>query len=339
MLGPATPAHGPRDPVAYESLEYHQLHRARRPRVWKPLVGTVAVTLLGFGAVPLLLVVLFLLAALLLGEDVSSVEAQLTGDEVTPWMLAYLVTTLAALIPVVWLVSRVVHGLRPGWVSSVFGRVRWKYLLVCVGLSVVALAATLLVGALTPSVGAEADTSTLNEFTSRTRAYLLIVVLVVPFQAAGEEYFFRGYLTQACGGLFARRWPARTLAVLVPAFLFALAHGAQDPPVFFDRFAFGVVAGVLVIATGGLEAAIAMHVLNNFVAFGIAIAFTDMTSALNPTAGTWWTLPSTLTQSLLYLVLAWWAGRRMGLANAVWGSVLVPPRGPVYGSSTKAPGA
>ena len=339
MLGPATPAPGPGDAAGPRALEYHQLHRARRPRVWKPLVGTVAVALLGFGAIPLLLIVLFLFAALVLGADVSSVEAQLTGDEVTPWMLAYLVTTLAALIPAVWLVSRVVHGLRPGWVSSVFGRLRWKYLLVCLGLSVVALAATLLVGALTPSVGAEADTTTLNEFTSRTRAYLLIVVLVVPFQAAGEEYFFRGYLTQACGGLFARRWPARTLAVLVPAFLFALAHGAQDPPVFFDRFAFGLVAGVLVIATGGLEAAIAMHVLNNFLAFGIAIAFTDMTSALNPTAGTWWTLPSTLTQSLLYLVLAWWAGRRMGLANSVWGSVLVPPGGPVYGSSTKAPGA
>jgi len=341
VVGPAVPPPplGRPEPVAPVALEYQELHRARRPRVWKPLVGGAAVALLGFGVLPVALLVLLLLAAAALGQDVSAVERQLTGDEVTPWMLAYLVTTLATLIPAVWLVSRVVHGLRPGWTSSVFGRLRWKYLLVCVGLSVVALAATLLVGALTPSAGDEADTSSLNEFTDRTRAYVLIVVLLVPFQAAGEEYFFRGYLTQACGGLFSGRWPARTVAVLLPAFLFALAHGAQDPPIFFDRFAFGIVAGVLVIVTGGLEAAIAMHVLNNLVAFGIAIAFTDMTSALNPTAGTWWTLPSTLTQSLVYLALAWWVGRRMGLANAVWGSVLVPPRGPVYGSSTKAPGA
>ena len=37
------------------------------------------------------------------------------------------------------------------------------------------------------------------------------------------------------------------------------------------------------ITTGGLEAGIAMHVLNNFLAFGAALAFGDMTTALTPT--------------------------------------------------------
>ena len=50
---------------------------------------------------------------------------------------------------------------------------------------------------------------------------------------------------------------------------------ARAPPIFFDRFAFGLVAGMLVILTGGLEAGIAMHVLNNWLAFGIALAFGD----------------------------------------------------------------
>ena len=133
-----------------------------------------------------------------------------------------------------------------------------------------------------------------------------------PPAGRGEEYAFRGYLTQAFGGLFRRPW----VAVAGPALLFALAHGAQDPPVFFDRFAFGVVAGVLVIATGGLEAGIAMHVLNNWLAFGLALAFGDMGSTLNPTGGTWWSLPATLTQSLVYLGLAIFVARRMGLARA-----------------------
>src|SRR5204862_6072279 len=129
----------------------------------------------------------------------------------------------------------------------------------------------------------------------------------------------RGYLTQAFGGLFAPLGPraARALAVVGPAFLFALAHGAQDLPIFFDRFAFGLVAGVLVIATGGLEAGIAMHVLNNFLAFGLALAFSDMTSALNPTGGSWWSIPVTLTQSLVYLGLAIWAARRLGVRRSV----------------------
>jgi hypothetical protein len=77
------------------------------------------------------------------------------------------------------------------------------------------------------------------------------------------------------------------------------------------------VAGILVIATGGLEAGIAMHVLNNFVAYGFALAFSDMTTALNPTGGSWWTLPTTLTQSLVYLALAIWAARWMGVSNVV----------------------
>ena len=44
-----------------------------------------------------------------------------------------------------------------------------------------------------------------------------------------------------------------------------------------------------------------MHVLNNWLAFGLALAFGDMASALNPTGGSWWSIPVTLTQSLVYL--------------------------------------
>ena len=56
-----------------------------------------------------------------------------------------------------------------------------------------------------------------------------------------------------------------------------------------------------------------MHVLNNWLAFGVALAYGDMGSALNPTGGTWWSIPVTLTQSLVYLALAWWVARRMGI--------------------------
>ena len=200
--------------------------------------------------------------------------------------------------------------MRPGWVASVVGRLRWKWMAVAFGLAFVALLATLVVGALLPASGDPADSSgDLNHWTSTTRDFVIVIVLLTPLQAAGEEYAFRGYLTQAFGGLFR----SRVAAVLLPAVLFALAHGSQDPPVFFDRLAFGLVAGILVLATGGLEAGIAMHVLNNFLAYGFALAFSDMTTALNPTGASWWTLPITLTQSLVYLALAVWAARWMGV--------------------------
>ncbi|MFC6694620.1 CPBP family intramembrane glutamic endopeptidase [Nocardioides daphniae] len=332
---PAPPA--PADVV----LEYHQLHRARGGRAWRSVVGAVLLAGLGFGLVPVLWMFVFLGIGTVVGREPDQFLDEVVNlTDVTPWALAFLVFTLVSLIPVTWAVTRLMHGLRLGWVTSVFGRMRWRYFVVCLGLSVVALLATLVVGMVTPQDAlATPDSTGLNEFTRTSLAFLAIVVLVVPFQAAGEEYFFRGYLTQACGGLFNSLWVSRVVAVVVPAVLFALAHGAQDPPIFVDRLAFGLVAGVLVIATGGLEAAIAMHVLNNVLAFSLALFFGDMSGALDPRAGSWWTLPSTLTQSLVYLALAWWTARRMGLANSVWGAVLAQPQRRVYGSSTKAPAA
>ena len=234
-------------------------------------------------------------------------------DDPTPLGLAYLNVVLACAIPATWLISRVVHGLRPRWLASVAPRIRWRWLVVCFGLALVALVATLLVSSVVPSTADNPEMSGhLNHFTSTTRDFLLVLVLLTPLQAAGEEYAFRGYLTQAFGGLFG----SRIAAVLVPAALFALAHGGQSPPVFLDRFAFGVVAGVAVLLTGGLEAGIAMHVLNNWLAFGLALAYGDMASTLNPTGGSWWTIPVTLTQSLVYLGLVLLVARRRGVRTS-----------------------
>ena len=253
----------------------------------------------------------FVVWFLAMGADVGDkVDALSDTAHVTPSQLAYLNLSLAAAIPVALLLTRVLHGIRPGWVSSVIGRLRWRWMAVTFALAFVALLATVVVGSFVPAAGDPADSSGgLNSWTDTTRDFVIVIVLLTPLQAAGEEYAFRGYLTQAFGGLFR----SRVAAVLIPALLFALAHGAQDAPVFVDRLAFGIVAGILVIATGGLEAGIAMHVLNNFLAYGFALAFSDMTTALNPTGGSWWTLPTTLTQSLVYL--AWRSGRPAGSAS------------------------
>ena len=59
-----------------------------------------------------------------------------------------------------------------------------------------------------------------------------------------------------------------------------------------------------------------MHVLNNFLAFGLALAFGDMAETLNPTGGSWWNIPLTLTQSLVYLGLALLVGPAHGAQTA-----------------------
>ncbi|WP_426243966.1 CPBP family intramembrane glutamic endopeptidase [Nocardioides sp. LHG3406-4] len=319
-----------------EPLGYHELHRGGRSGAWRPLLGVVVLFAGVFLLAPLLWQVLFALGYAAAGEPVaSSLERLLDTGDPTPMSLAFLNVVLASAIPVAWFLSRVLHGLRPRWLSSVLPRIRWRFFLACLGLSVLALFATIAVTAVLPQEGGTEVSSTVNDFTSTTRDFLLVVLLLTPLQAAGEEYAFRGYLTQAFGGLFG----SRVVAVVAPALLFGLAHGVgQSLPVFVDRFAFGLVAGTLVILTGGLEAAIAMHVLNNFLAFGLALAFSDMGSALNPTGGSWWSLPGTLTQSLVYLALALSAARRMGLRRTTEGGVLEAPGPRVYRSPLRPEG-
>jgi hypothetical protein len=74
-----------------------------------------------------------------------------------------------------------------------------------------------------------------------------VIVLTSPIQAAAEEIFFRGYLLQALGSLVARPW----FGVIASSVVFALLHGTQNVPLFVDRLAFGLLAGLLVWRTGG----------------------------------------------------------------------------------------
>ncbi len=256
-----------------------------------------------------LLPVLALAVAIEGGPFWETLRDSSTLSNVTPAALLYLNLTLGSLVLVTWFVMRFVHRMRPRWLASVRPRIRWRYLAACVGLSVIALVAQIVVANLVPGNTDGMDSATLNHFTPTSLALGLVILLTTPLQAAGEEYAFRGYLLQAFGS-FSRNRP---LALLATATLFALAHGTQNFPLFFDRFMFGLIAGYLVMRTGGLEAGIAMHILNNFLAFGYALAFGNMTDSLSVSSASWWNLPVTLTQSGVYLVLALWMARRMGL--------------------------
>ena len=106
------------------------------------------------------------------------------------------------------------------------------------------------VSALLPAAGRGAEIDAASSTTSprRPATSSSSCVLLTPLQAAGEEYAFRGYLTQAFGGLFRRRrWRARVVGSGAAVRARARRSGRASP-IFFDRFAFGLVAGILVIA-------------------------------------------------------------------------------------------
>ena len=219
------------------------------------------------------------------GPFLETFEKAATLQTVDPAALLYLNLVLGSMILVTWFSIRVIHRMRPRWLASVRPRLRWRFLL-----------------RLPRSRGGRPrrpgsrrcgcspgrtrpDAGPLNDFTSTTAAIAVIVLLTTPFQAAGEEYLFRGYLLMAVGSLFANRMVGKWVAIVVTATLFALAHGGQNFPLFFDRFMFGLIAGWLVIRTGGLEAGIALHILNNFLAYGFALAFGDLTETLTVSRG------------------------------------------------------
>jgi membrane protease YdiL (CAAX protease family) len=285
---------------------------------WKPVLGIVLVLVGVVVVAPLVLMPVLVLGVVLEGGPFwQSFERAATLESVGPASLLYLNLVLGSSILVCWLVIRLLHRMRPRWLTSVVPKMRWKLFFIFVGISVVALVAQIVVSMLISGPGEGDLTASVNEFTATTAVIGLVVLVTTPFQAAGEEYVFRGYLMQALGSLTRSRW----VALLATSTLFAVAHGVQNFPLFFDRFMFGLIAGWLVIRTGGLEAGIAMHILNNFFAFGYALVFSDLTSSLTVSEVGWENIPLTLTQAGTYAVLVLLVARRLDVQRRT-----APPR-------------
>ncbi len=306
------PAPPPRPPYPHpEPREFHQMFRTWTYAWWRPFVGIILLAAGMLIVLPLAMMPILIGSVLIDGGEEDFLDAFFragTFQELTPGGLLYLNLSLGGLILWTWALIRVLHQMRPRWLSSVVPKLRWDFVWISAGFAVIALAASIGVSFLVPESAAP-DTSGVNEVTGRMIALAVIVLLTTPLQAAGEEYAFRGYLLQAVGSMARNKW----IAIILTATLFAMAHGLQNFPLFFDRFMFGVISAWLVIRTGGLEAAIAMHVLNNLVAFGFALAFDDIDATLSVSEISWWNIPVTLTQSVVFAGLVVWAANRRGL--------------------------
>lgn len=306
-----------------EPKRYDQILQTWTYRWWRPALG-IPLVVAGFViVVPILLIPLLIIgAATEDGSFESNLDRMLDLDQATPWSMLYLNLSIAGSILVVFLVMPWLHHMRPRWLGSVVPGLRWNLLLVFMGMAFIALIATVIVDGFLPDSSSDPPMSgKLNEFTPTAAWMLLVILLTTPLQAAGEEYVFRGYLMQAVGSFVRRPW-GRWLAIFVTALVFALAHGVQNPPLFFDRFAFGFIAGWLAIRTGGLEAGIAMHVLNNYLAFGAALAFGNLDDSLTVSEISWWNIIATVTQSGVYALLCTWVARRMKLQTKTRPAVL-----------------
>jgi membrane protease YdiL (CAAX protease family) len=193
-----------------------------------------------------------------------------------PLMITVLLGSIAVMLPAYLLASLIINGRPVGLISSAFGRLRWRWMLLCAAAAVVVAGVVTGLSLLLPAEETGGEVLAPGD-NPQLWATLVVLLLVVPLQAAAEEYVFRGYLMQAIG-----RWlrhPA--FAILLPVPLFVLGH-LYDPLGQVSVGVFAVAAGWLAWRTGGLEAPIALHVVNNLLAFLLALAGLSDVNATSP---------------------------------------------------------
>ncbi|MBN6035220.1 CPBP family intramembrane glutamic endopeptidase [Amycolatopsis sp. 195334CR] len=225
-------------------MSYHLQTRGPAYRWWRPLLGAAVLVAVGFA----------LLATF------SAVTAAISQSTDQRWEMVLSFGAIAVTLPAVFAAARFGEARKPGTLSSVDGRLRWRWLTECTGWAVAAFA---LAAAVDLALGARWD-----GFPGLS-TYLSIValtLLLVPFQAAAEEYVFRGWLVQAFGAWFRTPWPGAVLSSAA----FVATHGYTSAPILAELFVFAMILCWLTVRTGGLEAAIGLHAVNNIATMVLA---------------------------------------------------------------------
>ncbi|WP_433531319.1 lysostaphin resistance A-like protein [Micromonospora sp. CA-263727] len=246
--------------------------------------------------------VLVTLLAVLLGTVVAPIPVTLIAlrlpSEGLPVLGPFteLVLSLAAIgciLPVTLLIVRVGERRGVGTLSSVVGRLRWRWLALCLLIAGTCIGVALCLGLLTAAFvkasagasggGSEPQTSTWIGI-GPALTVLQFMMALTAVQVAAEETVCRGVILQAVGRLFRSPWPA----IGVQAVIFTALHGFGGG--WWGQLgvlAFGVALGWLTVRTGGLEAALAFHFVQNGLVAVVAVAAGATDPNANATAAPW----------------------------------------------------
>lgn len=258
--------------VETEPLEYHRLLRGvANYRWWKPLV-LLLLSGVYFGVFTIIVAVAFIPALMSDPEYLNGIASGQgdTLDTQQPISVLLSLVSIIIMIPSV-ILAMLTLGMRPlGRIWSVAGRLRWGML---GRMSLVALLAVIVMNLAGIALEIAFDPASLNEPATEastsdfnwTAAWtsLIFIVLLVPLQATAEEVVFRGLFMQVLGSWLKSPW----FGIIIPSVGFALAH-IYDIWGLLSVGMLGIVAAWLTWRTGGLEAAIAIHIVNNLIAFG-----------------------------------------------------------------------
>ncbi|MBP2707644.1 CPBP family intramembrane metalloprotease [Microbispora sp. RL4-1S] len=269
---------------------YDRLADTPYHRWWRPIVGT-ALIIVGFLVMSTGIGLIAGVVSILLGTPMSARGSRLFEDPLLD--LGFHLGVIALALPLVFVAALAIRR-RPGALSSVVFHLRWKWLGVCL---LVALAAVVL-GQLAEAatlLGTGADPGYRWAGWDAFLPPMILILVLVPFQSAAEEYAFRGWIIQSFGAYLRTPWPG----ILIGSAAFASLHGYTDWGIAYV-FGFGILMGWLAILTGGLEAPIALHATNNLMAFGLVAASGETGSALEQGSLPWQSLVGTAVQFAVY---------------------------------------
>lgn len=290
----AAPAASAAAPAPYHRLA---LTLPRKHYWWRPLAAfgifAVSYVLMAVALFAVCFGVMLAVPSLSLSE--SMVDAR------NPMDMLLGLGMIALFIPAVLLASRIAYG-SAGMTHSVRGRFRWGLL----GRAALVVAPVYVLLNIGTTVLFSHSAFQMPPLTAPVIAAWLIIVLMVPLQAAGEEYAFRTLPMQIFG-----TWLRSPLwGILIPVPLFMAGHGYHWVGQ-IDLAVFAIAMGLLAWKTGGLELPILMHVANNLTLFLITPFLPGALEqgAVPPTA----LLFSTLPTVLITVGLWWWYSRREGL--------------------------
>ncbi|WP_052745740.1 CPBP family intramembrane glutamic endopeptidase [Allosalinactinospora lopnorensis] len=299
--------------------------RTWRYRWWVPLLSVLCAVVL-IVLVQIAMGIAALLTALVAGLTPDPEADSIFGAPLPD--LAFTLIALSTMTPLVMFVVRFVQRRPVGTLFSVEGRLRWRWMLICGAVSAVPLAVSFAV-----MYGLQRATAPESEFVgafnpeSGFALALLVILLLVPFQASAEEFALRGFLMQAIGaygagpgerrgsGVVARVLRSPVPGILVSGSVFTLMHEYTDWAM-LDVAVFGIAMAWLTWYTGGLEAAVALHVLHNLVVFTIT-AYEGRLEDAATGSGSWQGVSGTFVEVVLYSFIVVWLARRMGVRRTV----------------------
>ncbi len=303
-------------------LPYHRLYRVQPGYVWwRPLLAVLLLVVFIVAAqliiVVVVMVTLFATGAVALSgpADAAALETAVLSyfvpDVANPISLLIGLGSIAVWLPLVPLALRCA-GIRPAGfrvnvANSVTFRLRWRWLAWCVLPAVIVLLLSFAVSVLVGLGSGER----LGEFTTDPSTYalsVLLILLLVPLQSTAEEFVFRGVLFQAIGSWL--RWVP--VALIVTTVVFASLH-IYDIWGLLDVASFAVAAILITWRTGGLESAIALHVVNNII--GLVTMGTGIFGPTGITAegGSPTGLAITVVTMAVYVAIVLWFAKRAGI--------------------------